>query len=207
MIISRGNIKLGVLPSFSLPPGKTCPGMTPFCDRYCFACHGRYMMPNVEGSNERRHQISLSKDFVPLMIADLSKVSPPAFRLHVVGDFYSVPYIERWLKIIHRFPDIHFFGSTRSWRVPKLVEAIEEIRDHDNVYLRASIDLTDNLSPGSAWSTWSVQGPGVPCPHDKGKVKSCYTCGRCWNDKQINTSFELRWGMVGEYTSIMPGIV
>jgi hypothetical protein len=201
MLISRGNIKLGVLPSFSLPPGKTCPGMTPFCEKYCFACHGWYMMPDVEGANDKRLKASRGKDFVPLLIMELNTIALPAFRLHVVGDFYSESYILKWIEIANHFPDIHFFGSTRSWRVPKLVPAIEEFREQENVYLRASVDLTDNLTPGPAWSTWSVHGQGVPCPHDKGKVKSCYTCGRCWSDKVIDTSFQLRWGKASEYTS------
>jgi hypothetical protein len=207
VLISRGNLKLGILPSFSLPPMKTCPGKTPFCDKYCFGCHGNYILANTHSSNELRLEVSRTSDFVPRMVADIRRIMAPAFRLHVVGDFYSAEYLEKWIEIVRRFPDIHFFGSTRSWRVPKIAKTLEEFRDEKNVYMRASVDLTDHLSPAPAWSTWSVEGQGVPCPHDKGKVKSCYTCGRCWNDKTINTSFELRWGKAGEYTSVMPGLI
>ena len=154
MLISRGNLKLGVLPSFSLPPVKTCPGMTPFCEKYCFGCHGNYILENVHDTNEQRLDISRTSDFVPRMIVEIRHIMPPALRLHVVGDFYSAEYANKWIEIVRRFPDVHFFGSTRSWRVNKIAKALGDFRDQENVYLRASMDLTDNLIPGPAWSTW-----------------------------------------------------
>ncbi len=47
-------------------------------------------------------------------LAELSRVHPNGFavRLHVLGDFYSEEYVERWRKWIWQFPALHVFGFT-----------------------------------------------------------------------------------------------
>lgn len=199
MLISRGNLKLGVLPSFSLPPGKTCPGKSAFCDKFCFGLHGRYKLPNVIEANERRLEASRRPEFAGVAVREIQKACTPAFRIHVVGDMYERKYIEKWIDIATHLPDVQFFGSTRSWHIKKLYGSLIYLRDLPNVSLRASVDVTDKDVPDEGWSTWSVEGDGYSCPHDKGTVKNCYTCGRCWQNKEIDTTFALRWGDYNEY--------
>ncbi len=202
MLISRGNLKLGDLPSFSLPVITTCPGKTPFCERYCFGLKGNFNLLNVKEANDRRLDATLRPDFVDIMVGEIRKTRAPAFRLHVVGDFYSVEYIEKWGNILKALPAIIFFGSTRSWRCGFLSAAIKEFRDMDNAYIKASVDLTDNLSPlNCGWNLWSVEGDGLPCPHDNGTVANCLECRRCWTKKKLNVTFRLRWGDLAEYQS------
>ena len=202
MLISRGNMKLGILPAFSLPPGKTCPGKTLFCERYCFGVKGNFILPGVQKSNELRFEASRRDDFVNLMLRELRKVTLPALRLHVVGDFYNEEYTEKWVEIAREVTPLRIFGSTRSWRVPRIAPAVKCLRDLENVYLRASVDFTDDLSPyEDGWKVWSIENGGEPCPHDKNQLKSCYVCGRCWNEKDSSTSFNLRWRMAGDYWS------
>jgi hypothetical protein len=159
------------------------------------------MFDNVKQCNRERFKISMTDEFVPRIIAELRRSRAPAMRVHVVGDYYSPAYTRKWIEIVQAFPDIHFFGSTRSWRVPKITKTIERLRDEPNVYLRASMDYTDTLTPKPEWSVWSVDGRGESCPHDRGRVISCYVCGRCWTDRDISTRFELRWGDHKEYRS------
>jgi len=105
------------------------------------------------------------------MVGEIWKVRPPAFRLHVIGDFYSVEYIEMWIAIANRLPRVIFFGSTRSWRCRPLATTMKNFRDMDNVFVKASIDFTDPQDPViCGWNVWSVEGEGLPCPHDSGKV-------------------------------------
>lgn len=200
MLISRGNLKLGVLPSFSLPVISTCPGKTPFCERHCYGLRGNFNLPNVTEANERRLDASLRQDFVDIIVGEIRQVKAPSFRLHVIGDFYSVEYIEKWIDIANQIPSIVFFGSTRSWRCDFLAVAIKRFRDLENVCMKASVDLTDTRYPHSCgWRVWSVEGEGLTCPHDEGKVANCLACTRCWTKKDLDVSFRLRWGGRTEY--------
>jgi hypothetical protein len=200
LLISRGNLKLGVLPSFSLPVITTCPGKTPFCELYCYGLKGNFKLQNVLDANERRLDASLRGDFAETMVAEIRKSRAPAFRLHVVGDFYNVEYIEKWIDIAKRLPHVVFFGSTRSWRCDFLAEAMKKFRDMDNVYMKASIDLSDTLNPRTCgWRIWSIEGEGTPCPHDEGRVASCLMCTRCWSVRDTDVSFRLRWADPNQY--------
>jgi len=200
VLISRGNLKLGILPSFSLPAITTCPGKTLFCDQFCFGLQGRYKMDNVKRANDRRLDATLRPDFVDTIVKEIRKTRAPAFRLHVVGDFYSVEYIEKWIEIAIQLTTVIIFGSTRSWHCEELRETLKKFRDLQNVYLKASIDLTDTqVMPNCGWRTWSVEGQGVPCPHDYGLVKNCLACQRCWTVKEFDLSLKLRWGKREEY--------
>ena len=202
MLISRGNLKTGTLPSFSLPVITTCPGKTPFCERYCYGLKGWFTLEQIKRVNDKRLDATLRDDFVDIIVHEIRKSRAPAFRLHVIGDFYSVEYVEKWIEIANTLPKVIFFGSTRSWRCEFLSEALKRFRDLPNVYIKASIDWTDNLDPFSCgWRVWSVEGQGVPCPHDLGLVDNCAVCQRCWTVKDFDMKLKLRWGRKSEYLS------
>ena len=47
--------------------------------------------------------------------SDLEALNPKkdyAIRLHVLGDFYSVEYVEFWNQMLDRFSNIKIFGYT-----------------------------------------------------------------------------------------------
>jgi len=193
-------LKLGSLPSFSLPVITTCPGKTPFCEAYCYGLKGFFTMQQIKDVNDRRLDATLKDDFADIIVNEVIKTKAPAFRLHVIGDFYSVEYVEKWISIADRLPRVAFFGSTRSWRCEFLSKALKDFRDLFNVYMKASVDLTDDLDPFSCgWRVWSVEGTGISCPHDFGQVESCAACGRCWTVKDFNMRLKLRWGSKAKY--------
>lgn len=190
---------MGSLPSFSLPVITTCPGKTPFCELYCYGLRGHFISEHVKQANDRRLEASLKPDFVDIIVREIQKTETPAFRLHVVGDFYTVEYVEKWITIAGILKTIIFFGSTRSWRCDFLSEAVKRFRDLPNVYMKASVDLTDTVKPACEWRVWSVEGEGTPCPHDYGRVKSCAECRLCWTIKDFDLKLKLRWGRKAEY--------
>ncbi len=192
--VSRQNVKVGVLPNFSLPVLKTCPGKTEFCGRLCYGLRGRLSQQKIRVLYERNLEASKQASFVRQIVRAVLKTKPEAFRLHVIGDFYSVEYVERWIEIANRLPDVKFFGSTRSWRVLRLRDAVTSFRDLPNVYLRASIDLTHLDRPPCSWRVWSIEGEGDRCPHDYGLVENCVTCKKCWQTKDSDIRLRLKWG-------------
>ena len=192
--VSRWNTKMGTVPSFSLPVLKTCPGKTEFCSRLCYGLNGRFAQPQMRKIFQSNLVASNQIDFVERIVREILKTGTEVFRLHVVGDFYSVEYVERWIEIADRLPGVKFFGSTRSWRVPGLRDAVTRFRDLPNVYLRASIDPTHLDKPPSSWGVWSIEGEGDPCPHDFALGEHCFTCKKCWQTKDSAICLRLKWG-------------
>jgi len=157
-------------------------------------------MVDIKEKNDQRLDATLQDDFVDTIIKEIRKSRAPAFRLHVIGDFYTAEYVEKWITIAKTLPYVIFFGSTRSWRCEFLAESLKQLRDLENVYMKASIDRTDNLDPFSCgWNVWSVEGEGILCPHDNNLVANCAECKRCWTIKDLNVNFNLRWGRKSEY--------
>jgi len=202
--VSRWNSKMGVLPSFSLPVLTTCPGKTEFCSRQCYGLRGRFARQKMRDIYQSNLEESKQADFVERMVREILRTETRVFRLHVVGDFYSAEYVERWLEIANRLPDVKFFGSTRSWRVPGLRDAVTRFRDLPNVYLRASIDFSHLDRPPSSWGVWSIEGEADPCLHDYGLVKNCLACKKCWQSKDSNIRLRLKWG---RSTNLQPAMI
>jgi len=149
-------------------------------------------------------EASKQADFVERMVCAILKTEATVFRLHVVGDFYSAKYVEKWLEIAARLPDVKFFGSTRSWRVLRLRDAVTRLRDLPNVYLRASIDFTHLDRPTCSWGVWSIEGEGDPCLHDYGLGGNCITCKKCWQSKDSDIRLRLKWG---NPTTLQPAMI
>jgi len=202
--VSKWNTKLGVLPSFSLPVLETCPGKTEFCSRLCYGLNGRFTRQRMREIYQNNLQASKQAAFVDRIVCEILKTDAKVFRLHVVGDFYNAKYVESWLEIADRLPDVKFFGSTRSWRVLRLRDAVKNFRDLPNVYLRASIDLSHLDRPPCSWGVWSIEGEGDPCPHDYGLLENCTTCMKCWQTKDTDIRLRLKWG---NPTKLQPAMI
>ncbi len=144
-------------------------------------------MEGVRNLNIRRLDASQEDSFVGDMVYEIRRTKAPAFRLHVIGDFYNVEYVEKWIEIATRLPSVMFFGSTRSWHCGRIGMALKRFRDLPNVFFKASVDVTDTLDPfGCGWNIWSVEGEGILCPHDSNVVANCAECKRCWTIKDLN---------------------
>jgi len=120
--VSSWNTKMGVVPSFSLPVLKTCPGKTDFCSRLCYGLSGRFALQRMREIYQSNLEASKQADFVEGIVREILKTKAEVFRLHVVGDFYSVEYVEKWIEIANRLPDVKFFGSS-TWRKQSIMVA------------------------------------------------------------------------------------
>jgi len=146
----------------------------------------------------------MRSDFVPIIVKEIRSTKAPAFRLHVVGDFYNEEYVRKWIEIATELENVIFFGSTRTWRCGLLGVELKDLRDMPNVFMKASIDHTDDLDPTiCGWRVWSIDGAGEPCPHDYSIVQDCAHCKRCWKQRESDTSFKLRWGKQVDYLALV----
>lgn len=146
--LSPGNSKTGDTASFDLPARVTCPGMTTSedgCSQRCYAARLSAIRPVIASKYDRNLVFSQGSSFVAYMIAMLPENG--IIRIHVSGDFYSAPYIRKWIRIIENRPDCHFYAYTRSWRLPRMEAALTDLSSLDNFTLNVSVDAETGKPP------------------------------------------------------------
>ena len=111
-----------------------------------------------------------------------------AIRLHILGDFFSVEYVEFWRKALNAFPALRIWGYTgRIDKDDPVHVAISSLRrDESRFRIRWSGDVS---SPKSALSYDNVEVRRMVeeknaflCPEQQGKTESCATCCGCWEN-------------------------
>jgi hypothetical protein len=127
-LLQLGNSKLGrAIHVWSIPALETCPGSTDVCRGLCYALRHRFRFDSVKRRLDWNLTQSLRDDFVERMAAEIRASGVLVLRLHVAGDFYDADYTRKWIAIVKRSPRVRFYGYTRSWRVPAIVPALEEL--------------------------------------------------------------------------------
>ncbi len=157
------------------------------CPRSCMmwrACMGN----NMHLAERWRHGPELETYLVHEVVA-LQNAYPGGFviRLHVLGDFYSVPYVLTWHALVECCSALHVFGFTaRIDPEDAITQAIATIRRaHPNrwwvrfsgadmgVLAAEVVEMPEQASPGA-----------IVCPQQTGKTLACATCGLCWATKR-----------------------
>lgn len=154
------------------------------CPRSCHiwnACYGNGMQL------ARRHRNT--PDLIPYLKAELTDLQdefPGGFvvRLHVLGDFYSIEYVNAWRGFLDDFPALHVFGYTAWEKTSNIGSAIEGITRYlwDRFAIRFS---SADPQPQGATTIWrmpedDIVWEGIVCPAQTDKTDCCGTCGLCW---------------------------
>ena len=152
------------------------------CDRSCqqwSVCFGNNMRFAHRIGND-------DPDLLMLRLHDeiehLSKVHPSGFvvRLHVLGDFFSVDYVDFWANALRAYPALRIFGYTH--RRGDIGRAIKRKLQNSRAWIRFS-DKGGDMSA-------NVGGEGILCPEQTGKTASCLTCGLCWTTRKAISFIE-----------------
>ena len=198
----------GVESAWSLPPGITCPGATPVCSRACYAARGRHSIQTVQRAHVRnwvvtQHALDTGQGdrWVDAMVS-LIRFSPAGiaglFRIHESGDFYSQQYLDLWVKIVKKLPNIRFWAYTRSFDLDfSGLLALENFRlwvsiDTDNEneafqFLAGCQGLKCTKNPvrlaqmGEPF--WDDPKKSFLCPESQGTFPSCAACGLCFSPR------------------------
>lgn len=164
----KGNLKIGAgVYTYSRLPGAmskaalgspstgpfgqhgTCPGATEECQRICYASR-----PVTEqGAVYRMWAHNSRTDTVPPIPDDAQLL-----RLHISGDFDTAAYIVNWCNRLKERPDVVCWVYTRSWRVPRLLPLLEELRALPNVQMFASMDKSHTDMPPVGWRRAWIDG-------------------------------------------------
>ena len=192
--VGRGNSKVGKVPTFSLPSRFTCPGASAWCIQHCYARRFERLRAFCRLGYSRN--LVLTWDAERFISTMLKEIPPdlPCFRIHVSGDFYGAEYALSWERICIERPGVHFWAYTRSWVVPELQPALEELRRIPNVALFASTDST-MPPPPEGWRAAFVEGDsranGIKCREQNGHSDSCLSCRYCFMPNAGNVVFRV----------------
>jgi len=164
--------------TLTLEERATCP---PYCEHWR-TCYGNAMDkatrqvagPDLEGKLSRE-------------LAALQKRHSRGFvvRLHVLGDFYSVAYVDQWARWLRAFPALHVFGYTAHRPSSDIGSAIVALR-----VTRAGRFMVRHSNAGLGYRTRSIHVASeamageIVCPaqsHAKADAICCGSCALCWS--------------------------
>ena len=171
--VTKGRWKGFRIFTLTLEERRTCPKSCP----HWADCYGNHM--------PLAHRFTAGAALEKRLAADLSELQAKypngfALRLHVLGDFYSTPYVALWCEWLRQFPALHIWGYTA--RLPGLDpigDAIESVRMDPAVGDRFRIRYSGGGPEGLAFSADPAEwnGSGFLCPEQTGKVADCGACG------------------------------
>lgn len=173
--ISRGNRKIGAVPSVSLPPIVTCPHR---CE-HCYAEKICRIYPNVKESYDRNLRILRGNPEKYWKDVKAAVASSRFFRFHVSGDIPKYEYIEKIVETAQENPgtEILVFTKRYAWM---------------NKWMSENGELPNNLHVlFSGWRDLKMENPyNLPEAHvrykdgycDAGdKAVECYgNCAECY---------------------------
>jgi hypothetical protein len=150
--------------AFGIPAGVSCPGMTSFCEKICYARKLEKVYKGVSKSVIANFETLLYADYLDgidgmeQLLFDMihefvreceKKGAVKRFRIHWDGDFFSREYASAWHNVIQVFPDVQFWVYTRSYTDDVFVIDILSKLDNLTLYLSAdpvNIDLANKVA-------------------------------------------------------------
>ena len=179
-IVSKGKHRGKRIYSVSLQERATCPTS---CHHW-EDCYGDNM-PFALRYDTKGLMQAISKQLETLMKKHKQGI---LVRLHVLGDFYSVPYVRFWADQMIKYGDkLAIFGYTARNK-GKIYNEIRllNMRFSERCVIRLSrneeFDIMDAFQSYAAEE--SFEGKSFDCPEQVGKVKSCADCSLCWTTQK-----------------------
>jgi hypothetical protein len=210
--LEEGNTKTGKRGKFfasifvwNLPSIVTCHAATSWCKRHCYNADPRENVFPVRRWAENWWWSLNDPGALSIVISQQLKnaAAPCAVRLHSSGDFFSPEYVKFWERIVTGCPSVRFWGYTRSWAIPELKSAIENLRSLPNCQLFASWDAEMPPAPLN-WRTAIVfeskqslaqyqagRQNQYTCPEQIGQAENCASCGECMRSSETDILFYL----------------
>lgn len=158
------------------------------CPRYCAhwqTCYGNNMpfTKRRDHRDEDKLRSAIERDIK----REINKRGRKGIlvRLHALGDFFSVDYVEWWASMLVKYDRLAVFGYTAYLPGSSIGEAIRATRDVFE--FRFSIRNSNNIA--NEWATETVVRPftaknAIQCPEQIDASDGCGKCGLCWNTKR-----------------------
>ena len=148
--ISKGNSKMGAIPSVSLPACITCNPGAP-CFKLCYAAKITRLYKTVKTAYE--NNLTILKENPAEYWQQVKNGAKMAryFRYHVSGDIPNLEYFNNMVVLAQELPHTSFLAFTKQYNIV-------------NEYLNAGGVIPSNLKViFSNWGAWKTENPhGLP---------------------------------------------
>lgn len=175
--VRKGKLRGYRIFTLSLEERATCPTS---CEHWR-SCYGN-AMPFAKRVDHR------DPAFLPALAEEIDMLMRKRWpgvliRLHALGDFYSVEYVDFWRDMLVKHPRLSVFGYTaRQFETP-IGERVARL--HAWFSRRWAVRYSNG--PHSLSATVSIKteadcpANAFVCPEQTGKTRCCATCAACWS--------------------------
>jgi hypothetical protein len=182
-VILKGRWRGMPVYTLTLEERATCPVSC----RHLRSCFGNKMQWAVRFNPGEALERRLVEDVVRL-----AAKHPRGFvvRVHVLGDFYSVRYVDLWRAMLETVPALHAFGYTARWDDELGARLRSLVREH---WPRFAVRFSNAPAMGLP-VTVSIELPvqrppgAFICPEQHApsgrRAESCADCGACWSTRK-----------------------
>lgn len=144
--ISKGNSKLGNIPSVSLPACITCNPEAP-CFKKCYALRLEKRYPTVSKAYSRNLNILQTDPGTYWEQVKQAAQTTRFFRYHVSGDIPNITYLMHMCKIAFNLPGTTFLAFTKQYNIV-------------NEYIQTGGGIPENMKIiFSNWDQWKCENP------------------------------------------------
>lgn len=164
------------------------------CPRSCLVwneCYGNSM----QHASRYRHGPELEKKILQEIEVLSAAHKQVLIRLHVLGDFYSLQYVDLWELVLREFPNVAVFGFTAHQKGSVLGDRIAQLRERYRK--RFSIRHSGFMDE---WGAFVYEfeplqevkkiGTAIVCPEQREAIwnpkakRHCGNCGVCWTTSE-----------------------
>jgi hypothetical protein len=148
--ISKGNSKMGAIPSVSLPACITCNPSAP-CFKACYAAKIERIYKSAKDSYIRNLDILKADPASYWIQVKAAAMVNRFFRYHVSGDIPNKEYFNNMVKLAEELPGTQFLAFTKQYNIV-------------NQFINDGGKIPHNLKIiFSNWGTWKCENPhGLP---------------------------------------------
>lgn len=146
--ISKGNSKLGAIPSISLPACTTCNPSAP-CFKLCYAAKISRLYKTVDSAYKRNLDILNNDPEEYFNAARNAAKLQRFFRWHVSGDIPNIDYFVQMVKIARDLPGAVFLAFTKQYQIVNTY--IDEL-GVDSIPVNLKIIFSN-------WGSWKCNNP------------------------------------------------
>ena len=150
------------------------------CPRSCTmwaGCYGNHMQAGERIAAGQDLEGALARELLELQLRH-----PRGFmvRLHVLGDFYSLDYVDFWEDMLEQLPALHVFGFTA--RLPGTLIGDRLLTLAGRMWERFAVRFSGMYGPHMASQIIPDDDPqSITCPAQTGGTDCCATCALCWH--------------------------
>ena len=183
--VKKGKLKGAEVYTLTLTERETCPTSCGHWDD----CYGNNMPFAHRLEHGRELEDRLIEEVGEKCRKAADKGRKVLVRLHVLGDFYSVGYVQLWRKLLVLHKNLYVWGYTHHTAETNSPIYRELFYVRNGFPDRWHVRWSDTGMRFSANSE-ELGTTGIVCPEQEGKTAACTTCSLCWDAPDKNIIFK-----------------